>query len=72
MMWRNEMVERTMLAAVGRTGGERERGGNPEAEEPARRPYRAPTLTPFGDVRDLTLGPTPGIGESGAPLVFRA
>lgn len=36
-----------------------------------RRPYRAPRLTLYGDVRDLTMGPSDGIGESGMPLLFR-
>ena len=30
-----------------------------------RRPYRRPRLTDFGDVRDVTLGPTPGVTDSG-------
>ena len=33
--------------------------------------YEAPVLVHFGDVRDITLGPTVGIGESGAELGFR-
>lgn len=37
-----------------------------------RRPYREPSLTVHGDVRSLTLGPSPGIGESGLPLLLRA
>lgn len=36
------------------------------------RPYRSPTLVIHGDVRSLTLGPSPGIGESGLPLILRA
>ena len=35
-------------------------------------PYRKPVLTEYGDLRDRTLGPSPGIGESGNPAVFRA
>ncbi len=42
------------------------------ASEPRRKLYRPPTLTVFGDVRDVTLGPSVGIGESGNPLVFKA
>ncbi len=34
--------------------------------------YQSPCLIIFGDVRDLTLGPSAGIGESGNPLVFKA
>lgn len=30
--------------------------------------YEAPVLLHYGDVRDITLGPTPGIGESGNEL----
>ena len=42
---------------VSPTGG----GGPPQG----RRPYSRPRLIDFGDVRDLTLGPTPGITDSG-------
>ena len=30
-----------------------------------RRPYQAPELMHYGDVRDITMGPTVGFGESG-------
>ncbi|MFK7955102.1 MAG: lasso RiPP family leader peptide-containing protein [Lysobacterales bacterium] len=36
-----------------------------------RKPYQQPKLTPRGDVRDVTLGPTPGVGESGNPGTLR-
>jgi hypothetical protein len=36
-----------------------------------RKPYESPRLVRYGDVRDVTLGPTPGTGESGAPGVLR-
>ncbi len=36
----------------------------------ARKPYRRPRLELLGDVRDLTLGVTPGGIESG-PIPFR-
>jgi len=36
-----------------------------------RRRYRMPKLVRFGDIRDLTLGSSPGVGESGNPVVFR-
>ncbi|MEM6576740.1 MAG: hypothetical protein AAF736_20895 [Pseudomonadota bacterium] len=36
-----------------------------------RKPYRRPELIPRGDVRDVTLGPTPGVGESGNPGTLR-
>ena len=38
----------------------------------AKKPYAKPRLIPYGDLRTLTLGPSPGIGESGNPAVFRA
>ena len=31
----------------------------------AQRKYEKPILLCYGDVRDVTLGPTPGFGESG-------
>ena len=37
-----------------------------------RRPYQPPRLVRYGDVRDVTLGPSPGVGESGAPGVLKA
>ncbi len=33
----------------------------------AREAYVAPVLTWLGDVRDLTLGGSPGSGDSGSP-----
>lgn len=36
-----------------------------------KKPYRRPRLQAYGDLRDLTLGPSPGIGESGNPAIFR-
>jgi hypothetical protein len=38
----------------------------PEDPPAKRRPYEAPRLEIFGDVRDLTLGNSPGVGESTA------
>jgi hypothetical protein len=35
------------------------------------RVYVSPRLVRYGDVRDVTLGPSPGLGESGAPGVLR-
>lgn len=35
---------------------------------PRQRAYEPPTLEVLGDVRDLTLGGTPGEGDSGNPL----
>lgn len=33
--------------------------------------YRTPQLTEFGDVRDVVLGMSPGIGDSGNPTLFK-
>ena len=35
-----------------------------------RKPYLPPRLVRHGDVRDVTLGGSPGTGESGFPLAF--
>ncbi len=37
-----------------------------------RLPYAPPRLEVLGDVRDLTLGGTPGLGDSGNPMNFQA
>lgn len=51
-------------------------GPAPDAEVeklgPRKRPYHPPRLTLLGDLREVTLGPSSGIGESGNPVVFRA
>lgn len=42
--------------------------------EPApmpRQPYRPPRLVLLGDLRDLTLGASPGVGDSGAATTFK-
>lgn len=39
---------------------------------PRKKAYRKPRLTLWGDLRDVTLGPSPGIGESGQPGLFKA
>ena len=39
---------------------------------PERRAYTAPVLREYGDLRTLTLGPSPGLGESGNPAIFRS
>lgn len=33
---------------------------------PEKKPYTSPKLTVLGDIRDLTLGASPGIGDSGS------
>lgn len=37
----------------------------------ARRTYSSPRLEPFGDIRGLTLGGSPGIGDSGGSLITK-
>jgi hypothetical protein len=51
-----------------------EQGPPPDAVEP-RRPYVSPRLVELGDLRSLTLGGSPGAGDSGVgrprkPLVI--
>lgn len=55
------------------------RGGlyaGPRSEQPASpvpggaRPYQAPVLTRYGDVRGLTLGGSPGNQDSGGEFNF--
>ena len=33
--------------------------------------WTKPVLSSYGDVRQLTMGPTPGTGESGSPLIYK-
>lgn len=40
-------------------------------EELPKKAYRRPRLTLWGDLRDVTLGPSPGVGESGTPGMFK-
>ena len=37
----------------------------PPVDECAKNPYRKPMLTCFGEIREVTLGPTIEFGESG-------
>ena len=37
----------------------------------SRQPYRPPRLVPLGDLRDLTPGASPGVGDSGSATTFR-
>ncbi|MCB1628644.1 MAG: lasso RiPP family leader peptide-containing protein [Xanthomonadales bacterium] len=37
------------------------------ATSPSKQPYETPELRSLGDVRDLTLGGSPGTGDSGNP-----
>ena len=41
------------------------------APSPAKEPWSAPRLTRHGDVRELTMGGTAGVFESGQPGTFR-
>ena len=41
------------------------------APPPAKEPWSAPRLTRHGDVRELTMGGTAGVFESGQPGTFR-
>lgn len=36
-----------------------------------RQPYQPPRLVPLGDLRDLTLGASPGVGDSGSATTFK-
>jgi len=40
----------------------------PDAE---RRPWAPPRLRVLGELRGVTMGPSPGVGESGNPGMFR-
>jgi len=52
------------------------RAEKPSAEalpdrSPGHRAWEPPRLRHHGDLRGLTLGPSPGVGESGNPAIFR-
>ena len=42
----------------------------PEVAGQNRRAYARPRLEVLGDIRDLTLGGSPGVGDSGNPANF--
>lgn len=46
-------------------------GSERVAPVPAKKAYSPPQLAVFGDVRDVTMGVSPGVGESGNPVIFR-
>ena len=55
------------------TDKSRDAGSKPARREKGAispRPYRAPRLVVYGDVRDITLGGSIGAGESGNPNRF--
>lgn len=43
----------------------------PHGQKTQRKPYVRPQLYPFGDLRSLTLGGSPGVGDSGNPRTQR-
>ncbi len=44
----------------------------PDAVQPPQRPYAPPLLEVLGDVRELTLGPSGGTGDSINPATRQA
>ena len=38
----------------------------------SKKAYSSPRLIELGELLDVTMGPSPGIGESGNPATFRA
>lgn len=47
--------------------------GESDVENPkVDKQYEKPVLVAYGDIRDITLGPTVGEGESGCALFFRS
>lgn len=48
----------------------RSRPRPPAQRRGGRRPYAPPRLEALGDLRSLTLGGSPGLGDSGDPLNF--
>lgn len=42
-----------------------------QAPGTGRKPYARPKLENFGDLRDITLGPSPGLNESGNPYTLK-
>jgi hypothetical protein len=59
--------ETSMKPETVRTLTQPETAGTPA---PSRRAYTRPWLEVLGDIRDLTLGGTPGTGDSGDPVNF--
>ena len=51
--------------------GKQHAGVKCDVDELAKKDYEKPVLIAYGDVRDITLGPTVGEGESGAALFLR-
>ena len=49
----------------------RKTAGSDGSHLKSHRAYQKPVLIAYGDVRDVTLGPTEGLAESGAELTRR-
>ena len=47
-------------------------GGDVVANDVTIKAYEKPVLLSYGDVRDITLGPTIGEGESGCAFFYRS
>ena len=45
---------------------------DPEPGSGSRKPYIKPALIAFGRIEDVTLGPSPGVGESGDQETFKS
>lgn len=50
----------------------RDRSADVSAAHSERRSWSAPRLRTLGELRGLTFGPSPGVGETGNPALFRA
>jgi hypothetical protein len=59
----NILVSEARIVAAGVT--------EPEAAVRTRKPYAAPVLQPLGDIRDVTMAGSAGMGESGAGGAMR-
>jgi len=60
---------------AGRSRDVRAQDGGPSSsavDRVERKPYRPPALTAWGDLRDVTLSPSPGNFESGSGVGFRS
>jgi len=62
---------RTRTSDRAGTGRERSQEGGSRRRQPALPVWEKPRLVVFGDLRQLTMGPSLGTGESGNPLNFR-
>lgn len=68
----NTKSNKASVAWVGQTGTSFARSGaDQDGLKGARKTYVKPVLECFGDVRDITLGPTFGAGESGCEGIFK-